>query len=68
MKKKDYGSTNQPTNKTGGLKYDYMKEPRILPKDYYKKDQEQLDLQKMIDDHYAVPEKYEIVESRINTL
>lgn len=45
-----------------------MKEPRILPKDYYEKDQEQLALQKMIDDHYAVPEKYEIVESRINTL
>lgn len=43
-----------------------MKEPKILPKDYYQKDPEQLELQKLIENHYPVLEKYETLVSKIN--
>lgn len=42
------------------------KEPRILPRDYYQKDSKQLQLQKEIENHYPVPEKHLILESKIN--
>lgn len=42
-----------------------MKLPPKEPKSY-KKDPEQLELQKLIEDHYPEPEKYETLESKIN--
>lgn len=43
-----------------------MKEPKILPRDYYQKDPKQVELQKEIEAHYPEPEKYETLESKIN--
>jgi len=42
------------------------KEPRILPRDYYQKDPKQVELQRLIENHYPEQEKYETLESKIN--
>jgi len=35
---------------------------------YFKKDIQQKELQKIINNHYPIPEKFEIYESKMNTL